>query len=312
MDVIKRAEITIEFLEKELSFARLNDIHEHLWLAGRPIPARPLNYQVASSRSITITEDIHLHLVLEPGRMFIKPLPRYLLSSAFWTEHLVCLHQQNHCSCSTNQNSHSGNPLVNANIQCKRRELYKCAYGLLLTYTSLIQYESDYHIAKDQHLLPDGVEWESWRKLSWELLQHSPLNTSRANKRYQFGELRLGRLNKIIRVRGLAGRGFEDLVRGYRLGYATYNQQLNGFLTPILAATAYILLVLTAMQVGLGTNTLQKSLLFQRASYGFTVFSIIAPLILITISTFIVLLFAVFNYLSTKNYLQKRIAFILA
>ncbi|KAI1157725.1 hypothetical protein F5B18DRAFT_643912 [Nemania serpens] len=49
MDVIERAEATIEFLGKELCISRLNDIHDHLWLAGRPVSPRPLNYQVASS-----------------------------------------------------------------------------------------------------------------------------------------------------------------------------------------------------------------------------------------------------------------------
>ncbi|KAK7398582.1 hypothetical protein QQX98_012038 [Neonectria punicea] len=317
MDVIERAEATVEFLEKELSVPRLNDIHGHLWLAGRPVPARPLNYQVASSRVITVTEDIHLHLIWEPGRMFLKPLPRYLLSSAFWIEHLVCQQQRDNCSCFANPTPQPENPVVNANAQCKRRELYKCAYGLLLSYTALIQYESDYHIAKDQHLLPDGVDWQAWRKLSWELLEHSPLNTARANERYQFGELRVGRLNKIFRAKGLlAGPGFKDLrgrlvdlMRGYRLEFATYGQQLEGYLAPILAATAYILLVLTAMQVGLGTDSLRESPPFQRASYGFTVFSILAPLILVVIAAFTVLLFVLFNYLGTRTYLRKRMAF---
>ncbi|CAG9955713.1 unnamed protein product [Clonostachys rosea f. rosea IK726] len=156
---------------------------------------------------------------------------------------------------------------------------------------------------------PDGVEWEFWRELSWELLEHSLQNTARANKRYQFGELRVGRLNKIIRAKGLAGYGVEDLMRGYRLGYETYGQQLDGFLVPILAATAYILLVLTAMQVGLGTDRLQESVPFQRVLYGFTVFSIITLLILVAIAAFTILLFVVFNYLSMKAHLRKRMAF---
>lgn len=249
--------------------------------------------------------------------MFLKPLPRYLLSSDFWTEHLVCRQQRDNCSCFANIDSQPGNSVGTATVQCQRRELHKCAYGLLLSYTALIQYESDYHIAKDHHLLPESVEWQSWRELSWELLEHSPLNIARVNKRYQFGELRLGRLNVILRTRGVlarpwfknSSRRLLDLTRGYKLEFATYGQQLEGFLAPILAATAYILLVLTAMQVGLGTDGLQNSISFQRASYGFTVFSILAPLILVVLAAFIVLLFVFFNYFSTRTYLQKRMAF---
>ncbi|KAF1950991.1 hypothetical protein CC80DRAFT_496291 [Byssothecium circinans] len=309
MDVIKRAEDTIKFLEKELEVPRLNKIHDHLWLAGRPMPPRPLNYQVAASRAITVTEDIHLHLVWESGRIFLKPLPRYLLSSAFWIKNLVCQQPRDNCPCFTNPIVQPGNPVPIANPPCRRRDLYRCAYGLLLSYTALIQYESDYHLAKDQHLLPDGVEWQSWRKLSWELLEHSPQNTVRVNKRYQFGELRVGRLNKIHHARGLLRFRLVELMRGYKFEFATYAQQLEDYLAPILAATAYILLVLTAMQVGLGTDTLRESLPFQRASYGFTVFSIFAPLILVAIVTFTVLLFVPFNYRSTKTYLEKRMAF---
>jgi hypothetical protein len=222
MDVIERAEATIEFLGKELSVPRLNDIHDHLWLAGRPMPPRPLNYQVASSRAISVTEDVHLHLVWEPGRMFLKPLPRYLLNSNFWAEHLICKQPRDNCSCFANPKTQRENPVANVDTQCKRRELYKCAYGFLLSYTALIQYESDYHVAKDLHLLPDDVEWPYWRELAWELLDHSPQNTTRVNKRYQFGELRIRRLNEIYRAMGLLRLGVVNLMRGYKFEFATY------------------------------------------------------------------------------------------
>jgi Co/Zn/Cd efflux system component len=45
------------------------------------------------------------------------------------------------------------------------------------------------------------------------------------------------------------------------------------------SATIYIIIVLTAMQVGLATESLARNDAFQSASYGFTVFSILGPLI---------------------------------
>ncbi|KND87590.1 hypothetical protein TOPH_07776 [Tolypocladium ophioglossoides CBS 100239] len=44
------------------------------------------------------------------------------------------------------------------------------------------------------------------------------------------------------------------------------------------AATVFIALVLTAMQVGLTTDRLRENASFQRASFGFTVFAILGPI----------------------------------
>lgn len=51
-----------DFLASELSVDRLNDIYEHLWLAGLPMPPRPLNYQIVLQREITICEKMDMHL----------------------------------------------------------------------------------------------------------------------------------------------------------------------------------------------------------------------------------------------------------
>jgi hypothetical protein len=48
-----------------------------------------------------------------------------------------------------------------------------------------------------------------------------------------------------------------------------------------LTAIIYITIVLTAMQVGLASEELMHNRGFNRAAYGFTVFSILAPLIVL-------------------------------
>ena len=78
-----------------------------------------------------------------------------------------------------------------------------------------------------------------------------------------YGEFRLARLNWIYRIM-------------QRKIY--HKQDSRGWLIETLV---YITIVLTAMQVGLGTNNLSKNLPFQRASFGFTVFSIMAPVIIL-------------------------------
>ncbi|KFY98585.1 hypothetical protein V500_01605 [Pseudogymnoascus sp. VKM F-4518 (FW-2643)] len=62
------------------------------------------------------------------------------------------------------------------------------------------------------------------------------------------------------------------------------------------------------MQVGLATNHLKENTAFQRASYGFTVFSIMSPLILgILVFAFFVIMF-LDNLARAVMYKKKRFA----
>ncbi|KAI0009265.1 hypothetical protein F4779DRAFT_627953 [Xylariaceae sp. FL0662B] len=310
MDIIERASPESGYLQKELSIPRLNEIHDSLWFAGRPMPPRPLSYQLAAGRLITVSEDVHFHMVWQPGRIFLKPVPRYLLNRQFREAHLVCSQVKKPRDCSCPKKPDPANPVNPVNI-CERKKLYSCAYGLLLSYTALIQFESDFHIAKDHHLLLKEVEWDTWRRLSWELLEDSPRNLVRVNRRYLFGELRASRLNKIIRFKSFSrmGTGFVGLMRAYRFEFSTYKQQLGTYLAPVAAVTVYIALALTAMQVGLATNVLRDDNAFNRASYGFTIFAILGPLVILGGIFILVIVFVVFNYWSTQKYLRLRLEF---
>jgi hypothetical protein len=67
---------------------------------------------------------------------------------------------------------------------------------------------------------------------------------------------------------------FDPYLRGWR----DYSSLFRDNLAWMAAATVFIALVLTAMQVGLATERLQGDAAFQKASYGFTVFAILGPL----------------------------------
>ncbi|KAL7924499.1 hypothetical protein ACQKWADRAFT_319557 [Trichoderma austrokoningii] len=250
---------------EELSVKKLNDIHDWLWLAGRPGAPRSLSYQQSSSREIVVDERADMHLVWIPGRIFLKPIPRYLLDHGFWASHIV-----NKDDTST----------------------YISALGFLRSYVALIQHESDFRIAKEKHLIPQSVTWEAWVSFVDQFLETGYLE-ARVNKRYCYGELRLSRLNKICL--------FHGQIRGYKFPYQTYGELLSMNMAPIGAATVYIAVVLTAMQVGLATPQLANNSAFQRASYGFTVFSIIAPVGL-TVAIIVVILFLfVYNWRATMK-----------
>ncbi|KAI4173622.1 MAG: hypothetical protein LQ343_002797 [Gyalolechia ehrenbergii] len=78
-----------KYLAWDLTLPWLNDIHDHLWLAGRPMSARSLHRQAMLGRAMVITEQVDLHMVRQDGRIFLKPLPDYLLSYDFWIQALL-------------------------------------------------------------------------------------------------------------------------------------------------------------------------------------------------------------------------------
>ncbi|KAL2351094.1 hypothetical protein BJ546DRAFT_998936 [Cryomyces antarcticus] len=131
------------FLTHELNVDRLNNIHKHLWMVGRPMPARALHQQRLLAREIVIVEQTDLHLVWSAKSICIKPLPRFLLDHSFWRDNMLC---KNDCACITSQMKPktSDEPLA-----CTQRKLYRGALGFLLTYVHLISHESDFKMAKD-------------------------------------------------------------------------------------------------------------------------------------------------------------------
>ncbi|KAF6806868.1 hypothetical protein CPLU01_15856, partial [Colletotrichum plurivorum] len=79
-----------DWIDEETDLHRLAAIHNWLWIVGRPMPPRPLHQQRLLNREITITEKMDLHLVWTTDRIFIKPLPRFLLEPRFWAGFLRC------------------------------------------------------------------------------------------------------------------------------------------------------------------------------------------------------------------------------
>ncbi|KAK5707220.1 N-acetylglucosaminyldiphosphodolichol N-acetylglucosaminyltransferase catalytic subunit alg13 [Elasticomyces elasticus] len=234
------------FLDVDLSVQRIDDIKHHLWLVGRPYLPRPLNIQIVLGRTIVPTSDASLHLVWTSSRIFVKPLPRYMLSQAFYQRHLSPPHP------------------------------HGPALGLLHSYLALVPTELDFVLAHETHLLPHSLEWKDWRALARRLLDHYPGDTIRDHlpARYGYGELRLGRLDKIYRIR----QG--EWLHGYSTstGHPSYEAFFAENLGTFAAATVYIIVVLTALQLGLTTERLDDNHTFQNVCYGFAIFAIVSPI----------------------------------
>lgn len=261
-DDVATPDTTTKFLGTELLVPRLNKIHPWLWLAGRPMPPRPLHHQLFLSRNIIITEKTDMHLVWSKHRIFLKPIPRFLLDPDFWTHHLLCS--------SASKEMLEGSDDDYAYACVKRHELVACGLGLLFSYAALVSHESDFHIAQREYLIPEDASWLAWKCLVRQLLEQHSYHA--VNKRYWYGELRLSRIDKIYRLTQP-----QCLLRGYSSSYYHYSDFFNDNVGPIASFTVYVAVVLAAMQVGLSTDRLSSSSVFQDVSWGFTVFAIIAP-----------------------------------
>ena len=301
-DEIELPALTTDFLWKELGVKRLNDIHRWLWLVGRPMPPRSLGYQRALNREIIIHEQMDLHLVWQDKRMYLKPIPEYLLDKVFWETFFHC---DRNCSPVTlggqSSKKYEDPPqeMAYSNI-CERCKLRRCAVGFMLSYVSLISYKSDLRVAKDLGLVPEDMGWNSWRAQVKALLASKEMHN--VNPRFRYGELRMDRLNMIYKLT------FRSPIRGYFYGYRSYHHFWHDNLLRVASVFAYLLIVLTAMQVGLGTNRLKDNEAFQRASSGFTALSIIAPLALMALLLLAFFVTFLYNLLATLKYRKRRFA----
>ncbi|KAK1452525.1 hypothetical protein CMEL01_16754 [Colletotrichum melonis] len=269
------------WISDEVDLDRLAHIHEWLWIVGRPMPPRPLHQQRLLNRDIMITEKMDMHLVWTTGRIFIKPLPRFLLSRRFW-ERFLCCHTV---------------PVSNAHsCSCGGRQ--ERALGFLFSYAALIAHESDFYIAREARLIPEDVQWSAWRTAVRELLGASPIYP-RIDPRFHYGELRLSRLNKIYFF-------WETPLRGYMSRWNQYGSFFQDNFTWLASSTVYIAVVLTAMQVGLATEVLQNNAAFQSASYGFTIFSILGPLAAAGLIIVVFCYMFIDNLIATRRYARER------
>jgi hypothetical protein len=262
------------FLDDDLSVKRIEDVLPHLWLVGRPYPARALNIQKVLRREIIPTTDASLHLVWTSEKIYVKALPCYTTTNSFYDQNLV-----------------PSNP-------------HGPALGLLFSYMALVPSELDFAIACDSKLFHKDYEWQSWRKLTSRILADCPDNEiyRHISKRYIHGELRLSRLDKVYRYRyGSLLHGFSALLGSTR--YADFFLENLKFVT---ATTVYVALVLTAMQVGLAAEPLSSNESFRRASYGFTVFAILSSIVAVGVVVSIFFFILLANWASTKTTQNRR------
>ncbi|KAF2138912.1 uncharacterized protein K452DRAFT_275814 [Aplosporella prunicola CBS 121167] len=214
------------FLYQEFVAPDLEDIAPHLWILSTQSSSNinSLHRQKIKGREIVVTEDPRLHLVWIHDRIFIKPLPKYILSHAFWK---MFFSKQSF------------------RIKENRETILQATKGYLRTYRYLICHESDFLIAKQDHLrlIPPDVEWEVFCRFIAEI---EKIRDEDVSKRYLYGELRLSRLNLYAPL--LLHKFYYEQVYGQ---YADYFARLYG---PILFVFAIATTILNGMQVELAVE----------------------------------------------------------
>ncbi|KAH7117682.1 hypothetical protein B0J11DRAFT_89690 [Dendryphion nanum] len=268
-----------DYLRSSFLTSHLDIIAPYLWMAFTPTYTHisPIHFQAARGRNIITTENVHLHLVWYYDRIFIQPLPAYLLSSAFWEY-----------------------------IEETDQEVYQAAAGFMRTYSCLIKYEIDFRRAQSPELglIPTGDSADpiTYEKFVEFIAPFADLVDSAVSPRYQYGEMRLTRLNWFARIflRKLT----------YHHIHAQWNEYIGRFLAPFL--TIFILLssALAAMQVELTVQSAPPSLknwdAFARVCRWFSVLVLVLIAVIVTYSLSLVLFMFVYGQFFARRVLRQK------
>ncbi|KAH8882260.1 hypothetical protein GQ53DRAFT_733998 [Thozetella sp. PMI_491] len=215
----------LEYFRREFLAPELDRMVPYLWLIATPsaINVTPLHHQTARSREVLVTEHPGLHGVWYRDKIFIKPIPPYLLCGDFWEY-----------------------------IRRTDEAVFKSAAGFMRTYCHLIQYETDFRkaIGPELQLIPaiDG-EAPTFDRFVAFMEQFQDLPDSALSPRYSYGFLRLSRLNYMAL-----------LVLGkltYFHVYPRWKDYLSRFVAPFITLFAILATILNCMQVALAAKSLQ-------------------------------------------------------
>ncbi|KAL7815652.1 hypothetical protein V8C26DRAFT_402300 [Trichoderma gracile] len=260
----------------ELNTPVLDEIQDYLHLIAPRQHTRidPLHkYQIKKMR-VVITEDPGLHLVWYYDTIFIKPIVPLFLSFAMWTEFLLPPSPLD----ATSDQDESRITLPPSIRQYSTASLsYQCrsALGFVRTYAFLVQHRSDFDIAQSLGLIPQDIDYSSFRAFI-KPFQYLPVGS--VSPRYEFGQMRLTRLNWAVRLlqpRSVATGGWFANRLYYLELYTQSADYSRSWLPPLLFAFAVLSLMLSAMQVMLAGLGLSTGETIVRFGWGFSIATIV-------------------------------------
>lgn len=226
-------ETVVQYMRQTLLTSELDQIRFGLWFfaTNSKRPISPLHEQIALGRRVVPTESAQLHLLWYHERVFIKPLPEWLLSSAFWEFFLEGTSNLSECD------------------NDDRHRLYQAAAGFVRSWAFLITSDIDFDLAIELRLIPQGLTSEDFAKF---IRQFRVVGDDAVSSRFHYGELRLSRLNSLA-IMFLGRMDYFNLSQQYETYFARYFQSL-------LFGFGAFAVVLGAMQVALAAKQLPDGL----------------------------------------------------
>jgi hypothetical protein len=257
-----------EFLKQELGCSTIDELYHRMHYVARKSGSHidPLHEHLIRGRTVKITENPNLHLVWHYKELYVKPLPYCLFSFLFWERHLVEVRQQTE----------------------DKASIRRAAVGFVRSYAYLIRHESDFRIAQDSKLIPDGASYLDFQKYIGHFRN---ILDDDVSPRWEFGQLRLTRLNWAVRLCQPASRKGKGIMQRlyYQEIYWQTGQFVQIFGAPLLFFFAAFSLILSAMQVVLAALESPWNA-FKKASWGFSVAVII---LLVVFSLLIIVVVAI-------------------
>jgi hypothetical protein len=177
----------------------------------------PLHHQRAHLREVVINENPGLHLVWYYDKIFVKPIPAYFYSKAFW-----------------------------AYVEHADPDVYQAVVGFMRSYNFLIQYEIDFAEACHLRLIPDrpsGGGPPTYEEFCDFVEPFTQADDHHVNRRFHYGELRLTRINRaaLLFKRHLA----------YFHMHPQWGSVMSRVLAPVVTVFAIFSVALNSMQVAL-------------------------------------------------------------
>jgi hypothetical protein len=250
-----------------------------LWLIAVPGAPRSLYYQKFLRREIVIAEELDLHLVWAKSRIFVKPIPDFLINYDFWETYICC-----------------------------EPELYRGACGLLYSYCGLIRFGHDLQVAQNCHLVNVNLDYRAWAEFARKILPNlNPSDPNTMDTRFHYGELRLHRLDTIYRYSPQqlsVSSIFQGFPHALSESYVPYMDQYNN----AVSAFGVIVIVLSVFNLSLSAHSQRPAADLQQAAYGFALFAMILCAALIAVflvAPIISSLFTIYGSLTTRKRLAK-------
>ncbi|OCK72840.1 hypothetical protein K432DRAFT_430872 [Lepidopterella palustris CBS 459.81] len=210
----------LPYLRQAHLTAELDKMAPKLYYLATPTHTHiaPLHHQRAMGRQIVVTEHPGLHLIWYHDRIFVKPIPVYMLSGAFW------------------------NYIAEAD-----QNILRASLGFMRTYCYLIRYGVDFSTAIALELIPKveaaSFDFEDFIKF---IFQFEDVSDGAVSPRYAYGSIRLTRLNYLALI--FLGRPAYFALR------PQYGEYIGHAFVPIITLFAILSTILSSMQVALAVQ----------------------------------------------------------